>query len=851
MSWTRFFRRRQLDKECEQELEAHLAIETDENIARGMSPEEARCAAHRKLGNTTLIREEIYNIYSLTWLDAFWQDLRFGLRQFCKSPGLTGVMVLSLAIGIGANTGVFSIVNALLLRSLPYRDPARLAVLDIWFTPHNSAQQFHEWRNTSTYLADAALAEQYDVNLGGAGEWRRAHVAQTSWNFFSMLGTQPILGRAFTRGEDEPGRDSIAVIGYGMWQELFGGAPGALGATIRVDGKPLTVVGVAPPGFDFPGKAVLWKPANFAPLNNGWETIARLKPGITWAEARSAFAVDANRLAARFWPERTAADVARYPFRMIALQDELAGPTRRASLVLMACVALILLIACANVANVLMARTADRATELSVRSALGASRARISQQLLTECVLLSLAGGGAGIFIAFWTASLAAKLQPAPLAAQAYSVLDGRVLGFAIAVAVSSGLLFGVLPSLHAGRFPMLGTRGTSRSRGSQRIRGTLVAAQVMLTIMLLAASISLVRAFAHLMHVDRGFDCSGLVTVNVALDGTTYQTPASRLNYFQEALARVRRLPGVRSASATEFLPLYANAFIGGRFAVDGQPDKARATVIPVFSDYFRTMGGRVVAGREFTAAEVQANAKLAIVNERFAAYFGSAASALGHRIFHDPRTIIGVVKGVDYMTENSPDANSGEVFIPSTAPGGFFSTFVARVDGRAGNQLAMIRDAIQSVDPQVPLFGVKTMEQRLDDALARPQFYRTAVLCFAVFALLLAAMGVYGTVSYTVAQRTHEMGVRMALGSTPARLRLGFLGQGLIPVAAGAIPGLAGVILGSRLLDGLVEGAQSADTATYAISITVVALIAAAGIWVATRRVIRLEIMEILRAE
>ncbi len=779
------------------------------------------------------------------------QDARHALRLWARRPWHTGLAILALAIGIGANAGIFSVVNGLLLRSLPFRDPERLAVLDIWFTPHDSAQEFHAWRRESTYLADAALVEQYDVNLGGAGEWRRAHVAQASWNFFSTLGTQPVLGRAFAPGEDVPGRNSIAVIGYGLWQELFGGDQRALGATIRIDGKPLTVVGVAPPGFDFPGKGVLWKPATFTPGNNGWETIARLKPGITWAEARAAFAADAKRLADRFWPERTAADMAKYPFRMIALQDELAGPARNASLVLMTCVVLILLIACTNVANLLMARTADRATELSIRSALGASRARISQQLLTECVLLSLAACAAGIFIAFWTASVAARLQPAPLASQAYSILDGRVLGFAIAASVFSGLLFGVLPALYASRVPMLGIHGSSHTHGSQRIRGALVAAQVMITIILLTASISVARAFAHLMHIDRGFECSGLVTVNVSLDGTTHQTDASRLSYFQEALARVRRLPGVRSASATEFLPLYATDFVGGVFAVDGHPDRAGATVVPVFSDYFRTMGGRIVAGREFTAAEVQGNAKVAIVSERFAAEFGSAADALGHQVFRDPRKIVGVVRGMDYMRHDPNDANPSQVFIPSSTPGGFFSTFVARVDGRAEDRLAMIRDAIQSVDPQVPVFGVKTMEQRLDDALARPQFYRTAVLCFAAFALLLAAMGVYGTVSYTVAQRTHEMGVRMALGTTPARLRVSLMKQGLIPIVGGAIPGLAGAVLSSRLLASLVEGAKSVNASAYATSVFFIAFIAAMAIWMATRPVTRLEIMEILRTE
>jgi predicted permease len=782
------------------------------------------------------------------------QDARHTLRLWARRPWHTGLAILALAIGIGANTGVFSVVNALLLRSLPFHDPGRLAYLRWFFAPHDTAKQFHQWRHQSTYLADATLVEQFDVNLGGAGEWRRAHVVQASWNFFSVLGTQPVLGRGFAPGDDvdatglgSPGPNAVAVIGYGLWQQLFGGDPKALGATIRIDGNPLTVIGVAPPGFDYPGKTVLWKPAAFSIGNNGWETIARLKPGITWPQARAAFAVEADRL----WPNRTYIQRAKYPSSMTELRDELAGPARRGSLVLMACVLLILLIACTNVANLLMARTAERAVELSIRSTLGASRARISQQLLTECVLLSLAASIAGLLVAYWTAAIATKLQPSPLDSQAYSILDGLVLCFAVAASVLSGLLFGVLPSLYASRVHRFGTRSTTGNRDSRLIREALVAAQVMLTIVLLTASISVGRAFVQLMSIDRGFDCRGVVTVNVALEGTTHQPDDRRLAYFQEALARIRRLPGVSSASATEFLPVYATGFIGGRFGMDGGPANENSMVVPVFPDYFRTMGGRILRGREFTEQEVQSDARVAVVNDLFASEFGSPADAVGRQVTtgNNPSwRIIGVVKGMDYMTEG---ANAPQIFVPAQSPGGFFSTFVARVTGRTEDRLAMVRDAIQSVDRAVPVFGVRTMEQRLEEALARPEFYKTAMICFAAFALLLAVIGVYGIVAYTVAQRTHEMGVRMALGTTPARLRVSLMRQGLIPIAAGAIPGTAGALLSRPLLDNLVDGAKSVNATAYAAPVILIALIAAVAIWVATRPIDRLDIAEILRTE
>jgi putative ABC transport system permease protein len=453
--------------------------------------------------------------------------------------------------------------------------------------------------------------------------------------------------------------------------------------------------------------------------------------------------------------------------------------------------------------------------------------------------------------VAFWTTSVAARLQPAPIASQAYSILDGRVLCFAIAASVLSGLLFGVLPSLYASRVHTFGSRGSTGNRGSRLVREALVAAQVMLSLVLLAASLSVGRAFVKLMSIDRGFDSRGLVTVNVALEGTAHQPDDRRLAYFQEALARIRRLPRVRSASATEFLPIYATSFMGGLFGMDGGPASENSMVVPVFPDYFRTMGGRILRGREFTEEEIRSNARVAVVNELFASEFGSPADTVGRHVTTGNQPswrIIGVVKGMDYMAD---EPNGPQIFVPAQSPGGFFSTFVARVDGRAEDRLAMIRDAIQSVDPRVPTFGVKTMEQRLSDALARPQFYRMAVNCFAAFALMLAIIGIYGIVAYTVAQRTHELGVRMALGTTPARLRAGLVRQGLIPIAAGAVPGIAGAVLSGRLLESLVDGAKSVNAATYAASVLFIALIAATGIWVATRPIARLDVAEILRTE
>ena len=781
-----------------------------------------------------------------------FQDVRYALRLWTGRPWQTAFAVAALAIGIGANTGVFSVVNALLLRSLPFREPDRLALTHEFIPPHDTAKQFHEWSQQSTYLADAALFEEFDANLGGTRVATRVHVAQTSWNFFSVLGTQPVLGRGFASGDDVdgtgwglPGRNAVAVISYGLWQQLFGADTSALGTTIRIDGTPLTVIGVAPAGFDFPHRAVLWKPAAFSPGNNGWRTVARLKPGVPWNQARAAFAVEARRLSPR---QEGVEDL--HP-SMAPLQDALAGPAKNASLMFMGAVVLVLLIACTNIANMLTARTADRMPELSIRSALGASGGRLARQLFTESLLLSFVATLAGLGIAYWITSLAAKIEPPTLTAQSYAILDARVLAFTVVVSIVTALMFSILPCLYLARVHSWRTRISSRS-GSRPVREILVGTQVMLTMILLAGSLSLGRAFVNLMKIDRGYDVKQVVSVSVSLDGTTHQLEKRQLPYFEQVLDRIRRLPGVHSASATEFLPLYASAFVGGPFGLDGRPAVRSSTMIPVMAEYFQTMGATILYGRELTDAEIHSGAAVAVVNQRFAAGFGAPQDAIGHQLTNeaDSWRIVGVVKGMEYETDPTT-ANGNEVFIPSTNPGRFFSTFVVRVDGRAEDHLAEVRDVIQSVDPQVPVFGAKTMKQRLDDAFAGPKFYRTAVSFFGGFALLLAVIGIYGIVSYAVIQRTQEMGVRLALGTTPGRLRGMLLWQGLLMVAAGAIPGIAGAQLSGHFLESLITGAKPIGLGMSSALIVLLGLVASTSVWSASRRIARLDITAILRSE
>ena len=782
------------------------------------------------------------------------EDLKYALRFWCRRPWQAAFVVSALAIGIGATTGVFCVVNSLVLRSLPFRDPDRLALLHDFIPPHNSAQQFHDWRQHSTYLMDAALFEENDANLRGNGVASRAHIVQSTWNFFSLLGVRPVLGRGLAPGDDVngtgwglPGPNSEAVIGYGVWQQFFGGKPNVLGSTIHLDGKPLTIVGVAPPGFDYPGQAVLWKPAALSPGNNGWGTVARLKPNISWRQAHAAFAIEVTHLS-----QTGEFDISNLHPGILSLQNGILGASRNASLIFMGAAVIVLLIACMNVANLLLARTAERVAELSIRSALGASRSRLARQLFTECLLLSLLATLLGLSIAWYITSLAAKVEPPPLGTRSYFMFDPRLFAFTVAISLFTALLFGVVPSLYPRPLSAFTLRSRNPSRSSRWLRESLVGAQVMLTFVLLTGSVSLGRACIHLMKTDRGYGVQGIVTASVSLDGSSHQLENRQLIYFEDVIARLQMLPGVRIASATEFLPLYANAFVGGPFELDHRPATRSSSMIPVLSGYFRAIGARILYGREFTGAEVRSGARVAVVNEAFAAEFGIPQNVIGHQLTMDKDSwrIVGVVKGMEYETDPTI-AGGNQVFIPSTTPGSFFSTFVVRVDGQAKDYVTLVRDTIQSVDPQVPVYGAKTMEQRLDEFFVQPRFFRTAIWLFTGFTMLLAVIGIYGIVAYTIVQRNHEMGVRMALGKTALQLRGVLLREGLLTVVIGTLVGTAAAQLTGRFLELLTTGAKTVGLAMSTCLLLFFAAVASASLWSATRRIATLDIISILRSE
>ena len=865
-------RRGEMDSELEEELRYHLEREIELNLRGGMTPEEARRAALRAFGGVEQARELCREARGVRMFQDLWQDLRYGARKLRKSPGFTLVAVMTLALGIGANTAVFSVVNAVLLRPLPYKDPERLVRLSEYSEkiPEISVSypNFLDWREQQTSFELMAAMQPGSYNLSGEGEPERLAGGHVSPEFFKVLGVEPALGRSFTEEENRPGVGRVAVISHSLWQRRFGSDPGILGRALTLNGEPYTVVGVTRRGFVYGAPTDVYVPLGslvdrqmlMRDNHSGIYVLARMKPGVTAEGALREMQTIAARLAGN--------GVALRP-----LSEFFVGDVRPALLVLLGAVGLVLLIACANVANLLLARAATRGREIALRTALGASRLRVMRQLLVESVLLSLAGGAAGLLLAVWGVGFLRTAAEENLPPTAEVGLDSNVLLFTFLVSILTGIVFGFAPALQASRADLNsalkeGARSQTGGRSRQRVRSALIVAEVALSLLLLIGAGLLLKSFAHLREAPLGFEPAGLLTMQVSRSVGKGQPPAGAAAYFDQMRERVGALPGVKAVAYGEGLPqLGASVTIAG---VDGrhrleQYEGSLAVRYITSPGYLEAMGIRLVRGRFFDERDTLKSQRVAVVDEELARALFPGEDPIGQRLAGfasegiPPAEIVGLVEHVNNYGVSETEAVKPQVYfafkqIPERVVGdvigrGVFVT--ARTEGDPAALAPAVRRESSAIDPAQPVYRVRTMEEVMAGSIATQRLSATLLAFFAAVALLLAAVGIYGVMSYMVTQRRHEIGVRLALGAQGRDVLRMVVGQGMLLTLVGLGLGLAGALALTRLMASLLYGVSATDPYIFAAVPLVLAAVALLSNLVPARRAMRVDPLVALRHE
>jgi predicted permease len=890
------FNKRRQDRELEDEIESHLQLHIEDNVRLGMTPEEARRQALIKLGGIDSTKEACRDQRGLPWLETLWQDVCYGARVLRNNPGFTTVAVLTLALGIGANTAIFSVVNAVLLRPLPYPEPSQLVQLRAdWSGKPNSvvgSATFVEVKAQSQSLARIAAYCGGDMTLTGAGSAERIVAGAVTAEFFPLLGVQPALGRNFSREEDTPNGPRAAILGHSLWQSRFGGDASVLGRTITLNQQSYTVVGILPARFQYPEPFQLWTPLALGETGAGgagtlakygegqWlvSVIARLKPGVTLEQAQTELQTIAHRLqppprsgGAKSGDERRATGTGggrgESVLTLVGLREQVVGDVKGALLVLLGAVALVLLIACANVANLLLARAATRQREMAVRAALGAGRLRVARQLLTESMLLSLAGGALGLLLAFWGVRALGQWSP-DLSGSMHGIsIDAWVLAFTLGVSVITGLAFGLAPAVQAWRTDVnaaLKEEGRSETGGHRKsLRHLLVVSEVALALVLLIGAGLLIKSFSRLMDVNPGFRTDGVLTFQVTL--AEGKASPQRVNFIERIIERLNALPGVQATAATDSLPLTDFARITPA-QIEGQPPIDFSKVKPgevkpasrptVTHDYFNAMGIRVRKGRAFTAQDARSAAGVVIVNEAFEKHHFPGESAIGKRIHLLASkggahwlTVVGVVS--DVRQRGLARDVKLEVYNPVLDDIGETMSFVIRTSGEPAHLISDVRAVMAEVEPNQPIHNVMTMEQRLANTTTSRRLNTALLGSFAALALLLAVVGIYGVMSYAVTQRRREIGVRMALGAQKSDVLRLIIHGGLRLTLLGVAIGLAGAFAVTRYLSSLLYSVKATDPVTFlgiAVGLSGLALLAC---WLPARRAARTDPMVALRYE
>ncbi len=894
MRFRSLFERAAVERELEEELRFHFDRQMEQNLAAGMDPGDARYAALRQVGHVAQYKDECRDARGTSMIDSFWEDARYAARNLRRDPFLALAATLTLAVCIGANTTVFSVANSILIRPLPYPNSDRIDWISERSGPaqqdEGAAPDYFAIREQNRIFEDvASLGSLLPTTLNWTGVERPEQLDATSVSpsFFRVTGTEAMLGRYLAPDEEGPKAPPVAVLSYAFWRNRLGSDPHILGKTIALDRLPRTIVGVMPQGFDFPRGTQLWLPSTLDRATDGFPVsptrgifivfmIARRKPGVTPGQA----ATEMNRLTyaiRSLYPKEFRKNAFRSDLVIGAtpLQEHITGQVRPALLMLVGAVGLVLLIACANIANLLLARAGSRQRELAVRLALGSGRGRIIRQMLTESLVLAVPGGLAGIGLAWLAVHVLDAIKPAILVRYPAISLDWRVLAFTIALMLATSLLFGIVPALSAAGINIQGALKSaglthSAARGAARIRKTLVVAEIGVSLVLLIGAGLLVRSFLHLAHTELGFPSDHLLTFRMNAIGPMDRDYGP---FYAEVLDRLQHLPMARSATLAEDIPLGDEDFYQiGRIRVVGRPlvafaDRPIINNTIVSPEFFRTLGiplqsGRVFDAHDFVRTPVPANhgflpSEPVVVNEAFVRRIFPNEDPLGRRIAYGPDnfnatwTILGVVGNVRGASLGGDSPSMVYRCTCAGIPGYRWAAFLVRTAGEPGSTVRAIEQQVRAVDRDQPIFDVKTMDQRRDAALAPERFQVMFLGSFALIALVLAAAGVYGTMSYLVARRTREIGIRMAMGARQSDVLRMVLGETGVLVLLAIALGLGGAWAVTRSIRSMLYGVSELDPTTFALTSVLLALIVIVASLGPARRAVCVDPMTALRDE
>jgi len=878
MSFKRFFQRRSRRQESALELEAYLQKETEENIERGMSPADARRAAHVKLGNVTNILGDISQQDTFGPLETLWQDIRFGFRMLLKHRGFALVSLLTLAIGIGANTAIFTVVDATLIRPLPYPNANRTVMIWEHRLPDGERQNvtspatFLNWQRDNTVFDQmAAMFNDSSILSGEIPE--QIGTASVSPNFFSILGVNAVIGRVFVPAQDgNANSNRAAVLSFEVWQRRFASDPNVLGTQITLDDKPYTVVGVMPREFQFfvkqqsfsSKKPEIWTTWTFAPeirSSHGrfLQAIGLLRPGVTLPQAQDAMLSLSSRLVAQ-----DPASMKNWSVNLVPLRSQLTGDVAQGLRLLLAAVGMVLLIACANVATLNLARASSRRHEIAIRMALGASAKRVVRQILTESFLLAALGGIAGFCLGYLCLNVLKSIAPANLIPLEALQLDFRVFAFAFAVSLISGLLFGIIPGIDAARTaprePLQeGSTAARAGEGRGLARRILVVSEVALALVLLMGAGLLIRSFQRLVAVDPGFRADHILTAWIQFPNARYEKDEQKNQFFARLLDSVRAIPGVRSASADGFLP-FAGIIAGTGVQVEGRPilppsQLPDINVSLVEPDFFETLGIPLISGRTFNRSEAFQASGNVVISRSMAQTLWPNENPIGKRATiymkrnNTPSTVIGVVGDIKHTGLSSPVKPTAYWAYPEL---GFqFMTLVIRTEGDPRALIPDLRQTVLRIDKNQPIADVVPMDTLLSISVARTRFATQVMAAFASVAVLLAIIGIYGIISYDVEQRSREIGIRMALGAQRTSVIHLVLRRGLILAGLGIVLGVAASLGLTRLLGSVLYQTRPDDPATFILVGTSLAAVALCAGYLAVRRISSIEPMNVLRRE